>query len=183
VQRRAAIPIFVVAGGLALLVLLGFGVFHQATSGRLDDAVARGQRPPLPAATLPRLDSAGSTSLASLRGKVVVLNVFASWCSPCADEAPVLERAQRRLAAEGATMLGVTWRDTAPDAQAFVRRFRLSYPVVRDVSGDFAQKLSVVGVPETFVIDRRGRIAAIRRQPATEAWFRQVVEPLARAKA
>jgi cytochrome c biogenesis protein CcmG/thiol:disulfide interchange protein DsbE len=181
--KRLALPGLAVAAALALLGLLAYGVLHHETSGHLDDAVASGQRPAVPDAALPRLDGRGTTTLASLRGRVVVVNVFASWCTPCATEAPLLERAQRRLAATGATVLGVTWRDTAPDAQAFARRYRLTYPIVRDVSGDFAQRLGVIGVPETFVVDRRGRLAAIRREPATEAWVRQVVEPLARRRA
>jgi cytochrome c biogenesis protein CcmG/thiol:disulfide interchange protein DsbE len=181
--KRHALPVLAGLGALALIALLVFGVTRHETDGRLDTALANGKHPAAPATRLPRLDaSAGSQSIAAYRGKVVVLNVFASWCTPCADEAPVLQRTQRRLYGKGVTVLGVTWRDNAPDAQAFARKYRLSYPIVRDVSGDFSQTLGLLGVPETFLIDRQGRIVQVRRIPVTEDWVRTVVEPLAARK-
>jgi len=181
--KRHALPVLAGLGAVALIALLVFGVAHHETDGRVDSALANGKHPPAPLAQLPRLDAAsGSQSIAAYRGKVVVLNVFASWCRPCADEAPVLQRAQKRLSGQGVTVLGVTWRDNAPDAQAFARKYKLSYPIVRDVSGDFSQTLGLLGVPETFLIDRQGRIVQVRRIPVTEDWIRTVVEPLAARK-
>lgn len=178
-MRRLALPVLASLGAAALIALLVFGVTRHETDGRVDSALAAGKHPPAPVTSLPRLGQAGAQTVAAYRGRVVVLNVFASWCGPCADEAPVLERAQRRLAAKGVTVLGVTWRDTTDDAQAFARRFKLSYPIVRDVSGGFAQTLGLLGVPETFLIDRQGRIVEVRRSPVTDDWVRTAVEPLA----
>jgi cytochrome c biogenesis protein CcmG/thiol:disulfide interchange protein DsbE len=181
--KRLALPVLAGLGAVALIALLVFGVTRHETDGRLDTALANGKHPPAPATPLPRLDAAaGSRSIAAYRGKVVVLNVFASWCTPCADEAPILQRTQKRLSGQGVTVLGVTWRDNAPDAQAFARKYKLSYPIVRDVSGDFSQTLGLLGVPETFLIDRQGRIVQVRRIPVTEDWVRTVVEPLAARK-
>jgi len=93
----------------------------------------------------------------------VVLNFWASWCEPCQVEAPLLQRAQARLQRAGATVLGVTYLDATPDSRSFVRRFRLTYPNLRDNNGAFAHSYGTDQLPETFVIDRRGDIAAISR--------------------
>src|ERR1035441_8769201 len=83
------------------------------------------------------LFGAGRGSLASLRGKVVVLNFWASWCEPCQVEAPLLERAQSRLERSGATVLGVTYLDASPASQRFARHYHLTYPNLRATTGSF----------------------------------------------
>ena len=162
---------------VALLALLAFGVASQGTSSSIDSAVAKGRYPVAPNLhlALPVLDSSARTSLAQFHGKVVLLNVFASWCDPCKAEAPVLERAQRMLARENGTVLGVTYLDNSSDSEAFVRQEHISYPVVRDVSGNFVRSFGTTGVPESFVIDRQGRIAALRRYQLDSAWVAQTL--------
>lgn len=149
----------------ALLALLVFAVASQGVNTSLDSNLARGVRPSAPdaAALLPGLGSSPSVRLAALRGKVVVINLFASWCQPCLAEAPILERTQRQLARQGGTVLGVTYRDTTADAEQFARQQHINYPVVRDVDGSFARAYGANGIPETFVIDRSGRVAWVRR--------------------
>jgi cytochrome c biogenesis protein CcmG/thiol:disulfide interchange protein DsbE len=175
--RRFVIPGIVVAVVVALLALLAFGVSGQKTNSSIDAAVARGAFPAAPNASLalPNLGVPGSTSLASLRGKVVVLNVFASWCGPCVAEAQVLEREQHRIISHHATILGVTYLDNTNDSEAFVRRQHVTYPVVRDVSGGFLRSWGVDGVPETFVIDRQGKVVALRRYQLAGNWLQQTV--------
>jgi cytochrome c biogenesis protein CcmG/thiol:disulfide interchange protein DsbE len=145
--------------------LLIYGVSTQAPSRTLDERVHRGERPAAPAATssLPLLGASGRKSLAALRGQVVVLNFWASWCGPCEVEAPLLEREQPLLQRHRATVLGVTYLDATPDSMAFVRRFHLSYPNVRDSTGSFAHSYGTDQLPESFVLDRRGRIVSISR--------------------
>ncbi len=173
-MRRALIPGVVIAAACGLLALLAFGVASQGANTSIDSAVARGVYPVAPNArlALPILGSTQSESLADLRGKVVVLNVFASWCDPCRAEAPILEQEQRTLVSRNATILGVTYLDNSSDSEQFVRQEHISYPVVRDVSGNFVRSFGTTGVPETFVIDRQGRIAALRRYQVDAAWLR-----------
>lgn len=176
-MRRFGIPVLALAVAAALLALLAFGVAHQGTSSSIDAAVARGDYPAAPEAhlALPILGSSGLESIADLRGKVVVLNVFASWCSPCAAEAPILESEQRQLVKDDATILGVTYLDNSSDSEAFVRQYHLSYPVIRDVTGNFVRSYGATGVPETFVINRQGRIVALRRYQLDDTWLAQTL--------
>jgi cytochrome c biogenesis protein CcmG, thiol:disulfide interchange protein DsbE len=183
-MRRFVIPGLVVCAAGALLALLAFGVASQGTDESIDASVARGERPPAPSArlTLPLLGSSGKESLVDLRGKVVVLNVFASWCDPCKAEAPVLEQTQREIASRNATILGVTYLDNSSDSEQFVREEHITYPVIRDVSGNFVRSFGTTGVPETFVIDRRGRIAALRRYQLNGSWLHQTLPRLLAAQ-
>src|SRR5581483_8012845 len=179
-MRRFLLPSMVVLAAAALIALLVFGIADQGVTSSIDAAVAHGKRPAAPNASsaLPDLASSGSTSLDALRGKVVVVNVFASWCDPCKAEAPVLEHAQRTIASRNATVLGVTYLDNSSDSEKFVRAEHITYPVVRDVSGSFVRAFGTSGVPETFIIDRRGRIAALRRYQLDSGWLDRTLPPL-----
>ena len=120
-----------------------------------------------------------SVSLESLRGKVVVLNFWASWCNPaCYEEAPVLERGWRAWRDRGVMVVGVDIQDTAEAAQRFMRQFNLTFPNARDPSGKVSIDYGVYGVPETFFIDRRGHIRAKHVGAITDAVFRAKVEAL-----
>jgi cytochrome c biogenesis protein CcmG/thiol:disulfide interchange protein DsbE len=165
-MKRSAVPSVALVVAAALVALLVYGVAVKGTDTTLDDAVKRGELPLAPAAamTLPRLGAAGKASLAQYRGKVVVLNFWASWCPPCQDEAPVLQRAQKSLAADGAgTVLGATYNDASLKSLDFVREHGLTYPNLRDIGTSLAKEYGTRNLPETFVLDRRGRIVAISR--------------------
>lgn len=177
--RRAPLGIAMVLVGVgALIGLLVYGVKATGPGHTLDDAIARGQRPAAPAIALPRLEGGATASLADYRGTVVVLNYWASWCTPCRQESPLLERWQRRLAKRGGTVLGVDSLDVTADARAFVREFGLTYPMLRDRDGETQRRFGVSGYPETLIVDRNGRIAALQRGPVDDAFLRRTVLPL-----
>src|SRR5947207_10835427 len=165
-------------GVVALIGLLVYGVKATGPGHTLDDAIARGERPAAPAVALARLDGGSTTALANYRGTVVVLNYWASWCTPCRQESPLLERWHKRISVRGGTVLGVDSLDVTADARAFIRRFRLTYPMLRDRDGATQKRFGVTGYPETLVVDRRGRIAAVQRGPVDDAFLRRTVLPL-----
>jgi cytochrome c biogenesis protein CcmG/thiol:disulfide interchange protein DsbE len=179
-MRRWLLPSAAIVIAGALIALLVFGISSQGPSTSIDASLSRGVHPVAPESrtALPVLGSSRRESLASFRGKVVIMNVFASWCTPCIAEAPVLEQTERRIARYGATVVGITYDDNSSDSEQFVRQHHLSYPVLRDVSGSFSSAFGVNGVPETFVINRDGRIVAARREPVDSQWLRSTLSPL-----
>jgi cytochrome c biogenesis protein CcmG/thiol:disulfide interchange protein DsbE len=162
----------------ALVGLLAYGIAARHTSTTLDDALAKGDRPDAPAMALPRLGAAGKASLSDYRGKVVVLNMWASWCDPCREEMPLLQRTQEQIAPRGGTVLGIDTQDATDAALAFEHARKITFPSLRDPDRAYVQKFAVTGYPETFLIDRRGRVAALRRFPVTEGWLNQHLPPL-----
>lgn len=176
-MRRRILPIFATLAGACVIALLIYGVSAQSASRTLDELVARKQYPMAPDATrsLPVLGGNDRGSLAALKGKVVVLNFWASWCEACQIEAPLLESAQRRLQAHDATILGVTYEDASPDSEGFVRRYHVTYTNLRDNVGAFARSYGTDQLPESFVIDRQGRIVAISRGEIDEAFLNRAV--------
>jgi cytochrome c biogenesis protein CcmG/thiol:disulfide interchange protein DsbE len=173
--KRYTVPAAVAVAAAALVGLLAYGLASKANNRTLDEAVAHGQRPLAPGGKLADLDGGGRTSLAAYRGRVVVLNFWASWCDPCKAEAPLLQSAQATLLKHDATVLGVTDLDAAPDSRAFVAKNRLTYPETRDPDGSFVQRYGTVQLPETFVIDRQGHVAAIRRGQVTQTFINRAV--------
>jgi cytochrome c biogenesis protein CcmG, thiol:disulfide interchange protein DsbE len=177
------VPLVALAAVLALLALLAYGIAQNQTGESIDSQLAAGKRPVPPALTLPPLGGGAPVSLASFRGKVVVLNFWASWCPPCKEEAPILSRWQPRLKARNGTIVGVDVLDVSSDAQRFAREHKLDFPHLRDGDGSRLKAFEVVGYPETIVLDRKGRIAATSRGTIDDRFFTQKVEPLLKERA
>jgi cytochrome c biogenesis protein CcmG/thiol:disulfide interchange protein DsbE len=179
-MKKFVIPSAILAAAVALIVLLAYGVSTHADTGSLDARVARGDFPVAPdyRSALPVLGSSATADLASFDHKIVVVNVYASWCTACQQESPLLAREQSVLSRHGATFVGITYEDAASSTEAFDRRNHLDYPVLRDVNGELVQSFGTYRVPETFVISRTGHILAIRREPLNEQWFAQTLMPI-----
>ena len=151
-----ALRAFAVASVLALLGLLVWDLAHQSGPG-VAVAVDQGKIVAAPKLDLPRLNGDGNLSLTSLRGKVIVVNFWQSSCYPCKLEARDIEAASRAWADRGVVFVGVNAQDLKSAARAYMRRYDVTYPNVRDAIGKTWRKWGVTGVPETFFIDRRGR--------------------------
>jgi cytochrome c biogenesis protein CcmG/thiol:disulfide interchange protein DsbE len=162
----------VAAGGL--IALLVFALTTTGNDNSIDNAVARGAYPAAPAMSLPLLQGSGNRAVADYRGKIVVLNFWASWCEPCRQEAPLLERTQHQLGSAG-TVLGVTYRDTTPDSLAFARQYGVTFPSVRDVDGKLADSYGTKALPETFVIDRNSRIVGVSRGEVSQSFLNSAI--------
>lgn len=178
-KRPGLVPIIVIVLVGGLLGLLVYGVLNTGDDTSLDAAVKRGERPAAPGQTvaLPSLDGSTRASLRDYRGKVVVLNFWASWCDPCREEAPILEKAQQRLQQDGkGTVLGVTYKDFADESKKFERELKLTYPSLRDDQLELAPKFGTSKLPETFVISPEGKVVAISRGQLDSAFLNRALD-------
>ena len=166
---RWLIPI----SAIPVLVLLAYG-FRLNPRDVPSPLVGR----PAAAFTLQAFDGAPVT-LEAYRGKVVVVNFWASWCYPaCYEEAPVLEQGWRAYRDRGLVVVGVDIQDTVEAGQKFIRDFGLTFPNARDVNGKVSIDYGVYGVPETFFVDRKGRIRGKHVGAVTDEVFHRQVQPL-----
>jgi cytochrome c biogenesis protein CcmG, thiol:disulfide interchange protein DsbE len=138
------IPLIVMTGVLALVALLGYGL---ASNKQTESSTSSLVNKVAPTPELPKLDGAGKSSLAAYKGKVVLLNYWASWCQPCRQEAPLLQRWQARLEKGGGTVLGIDVLDVDNDARAFARKYGLTYPILRDGNGNSQTAYGILAYP------------------------------------
>jgi cytochrome c biogenesis protein CcmG/thiol:disulfide interchange protein DsbE len=160
----------------AFLALLVYGLTSKGTDNRIDEALAsgravaapgfslevlaRGQLPPRLERPLGRAFAGRRLSLASLRGHPLVLNLWASWCTPCREEAGRLEHGWRGFGAKGLLFLGLDIQDLRGDALGFMAKNGATYPSVREPGRDVANSYGATGIPETYFVDGRGRVVA-----------------------
>ncbi len=151
-RRRWIIAVAILAPAGAVLALLAYG-FTLEPRYIPSPLVAK----PAPPFTLTLFDGS-MLRLEQLRGKVVFLNFWASWCVPCREEARDLEAAWRKYQTQDVVFVGVNIQDKEPDARAFLEEFGITYPNGVDHGSRIAIDYGVYGIPETFFIDREGRI-------------------------
>jgi cytochrome c biogenesis protein CcmG, thiol:disulfide interchange protein DsbE len=159
---------------LAVLAVVGLLAFGLLSKGSAQIAVGD----PVPDRVLPSLPGPGHGSIAEYRGDWVLVNLWASWCIPCREEAPVLQRFYAHHRGEGTAVLGINVQDNEADALAFLREYRGSYPQLRSVGDERSDAFGSTGVPENFLVDPRGRLALIWRGPLDEKLLDERVEPL-----
>ena len=155
-KRLVAIAVAVAL--LALGIVLARAIMTSSGARAFPSEVASGARPLAPDFTLRTLDGTGTVSLADLRGQIVVINFWASWCDPCKEEAPVLEDFwQTEAEPNGVAFVGIDTQDLSDDARAFAKTYALTYPLVHDAGGEVGRDYGVGAFPETFVVDAQGR--------------------------
>jgi cytochrome c biogenesis protein CcmG/thiol:disulfide interchange protein DsbE len=155
----------------AVAALLGLLIWKVAVGEDEGAAgkLASGESVAAPDFTLERLDGAGGElTLSELEGKPLVVNFWASWCIPCKDEAPVLQETFEKYKDQGLVVLGVDAQDFRSDARRFMRRFGVTYPVVYDGKGSTLGRWGVTGFPETFFVDRSGKLVGERISGAVD---------------
>lgn len=158
-------------GVLALLGLLSYGLLTKG-----EEALAVGDS--IPDSELETLDGEATGSIGDYRGKWVLVNVWASWCDPCREESPALQRFHEEYRDQNFTVLGIDSRDVSDEGLAFVEEFGLTYPQLHDSEGDVPDELGMTGFPESFLVDPQGRVALARPGPVTGAYLKESVAPL-----
>jgi thiol-disulfide isomerase/thioredoxin len=153
----------------------------QAIDASTDGLIAPAERTPAPSLAGPTLDG-GRLDIGELRGDVVVVNFWASWCAPCRAEARNLSRVAERTAPDGVTFVGVNVKDEKGNAQAFERSYEVPYASIHDQPGALLtrfRRLVPQTPPTTLLLDREGRIAARFIGGVTEAELLAPVQALA----
>lgn len=154
---------------LALLALLGWGL-ARAQRGQVQQGLA-------PDFTLTTFDNR-QISLRDLRGKVVIVNFWASWCQPCRLEAAYLEKTWQKYKDQGVILLGVDYVDTEPNALAYLKEFGITYPNGPDLRTRISQAYGIKGVPETFYIAKNGELRGLKIGPLDSPELDQEIERL-----
>ena len=159
---------------IAVLAVVGLLAFGLLSKGETKIAVGD----PVPDRTLPVLPGPGQGSIGEHRGEWVLVNLWASWCIPCREEAPVLQRFYRRYRGDDTTVVGINVQDNRDDAVAFVHDHPTSYPQLRSVGDERSSAFGSTGVPENFLVNPKGRLALIWRGPVDDSFLRGQVVPL-----
>lgn len=127
---------------------------------------------------LPALETNDTVDLGALRGKIVLVNFWASWCIPCRQEHPVLLEAAHKYADRDVTFLGITYNDKPEDSKRWLKELGQAFPSMVDKGARTAIDYGVTGVPETFIIDRSGVVAFKKFGPITRAELSQKLDSL-----
>lgn len=171
---RFLVPVLGAGAAAALVALLVYGVLTQSPSTRIDERLSRDQATAAPGYRLqvlragslgPRLDRAVAPALKDrwvqpreLRGTPYVLNIWASWCIPCREEAPLLERQWRAQRPRGVLFVGLNMQDFREDARSFMDGFGVDYLNIRDPTNETSRRYGATGLPETFFVSARGQV-------------------------
>ncbi|MDX6651941.1 MAG: cytochrome c biosis protein CcmG, thiol:disulfide interchange protein DsbE [Solirubrobacterales bacterium] len=159
---------------LAVLAVLALLVYGLASKGEAKISVGE----PVPDKSLEPLGGGAPKRLADFRGDWVLVNLWASWCEPCKQESPALERYFEQHRRERFTVVGIDVQDNSSDGLDFVRRMKLRYPQLRSVGDDRSRAFGTTGLPESFLVDPKGRLALIRRGVLDQRLLDRYVTPM-----
>jgi cytochrome c biogenesis protein CcmG/thiol:disulfide interchange protein DsbE len=165
--------LFGVGFAVPIVMLLGYGLTRDP---RQIDSPLPGR--PAPAFSLPTLQPGDSIKLSELRGNVVVVNFWASWCIPCRDEHPVLLAASQVYEPKGVKFVGIAYNDKPEDSQRWLDELGSAYPSLVDNGARTAIDYGVTGVPETFILDKQGVVAFKKFGPITSGEITQKLDSL-----
>lgn len=169
-KRRVRWGWIVAFATLALLMgFLGWGLWKSLTGPR-SSGVA-------PDFTIESYDGR-TVTLSKLRGQVVIVNFWASWCLPCREEAAYLEQTWRKYKDKGVMFVGVDWVDTPTNALAYIKEFDITYPNGPDLGTKIAQAFRIQGVPETYYVDKRGTLRGVHIGPLKSPELDQKIDEL-----
>jgi cytochrome c biogenesis protein CcmG/thiol:disulfide interchange protein DsbE len=167
------VRILTVAAIVGLVIVLAFGFRRDPQDIRTGTV-----HQPAPVFDLERLDEPGRVRLADLSGKVVIVNFFASWCVPCKEEAPVLQRVWERYRKSDVVFIGIVYQDAPDAAKAFHERMGQTWPAALDDNGRTALRFGVFGIPETYFIGKDGVIEGRHIGPIDEATLIRGIDAL-----
>ena len=163
--------IIAVLVAVAIVALLVFGLVSKGNA-----RIAVGETAPSP--VLPKLEEPGNGSLKEYRGKWVLVNFWASWCIPCRDEAPELQKFQEEHAGANFTVVGIDTQDLSDDGSKFAREYGLTYPQLHDGNGENGHEFGTTGVPENYLLEPNGKLAWDEPGPVDSKILEEHVVPL-----
>ena len=187
-MNRRRILSWTIAAGAAAAVALsgcssgggsGAGTFQFKNATPLDTLISASARRPAAPISGQLLDGAGHFQLSQYRGKIVVLNFWASWCPPCRIETPQFAQLYRKVRSHDVQFVGIDTKDSRPNGRALVAQDHVTYPIVFDQEGQIQLRLGNIpgSLPFTVLVDQRGRVAAVYLEQLTA---KDLVTPLAK---
>lgn len=183
-RKRRLLVVLIVAGAAVVVVFVALllrpsGLAAPRRDGKHFSLIPAAKRKALPDATAPALTPPPSSiAFDSLRGRPSFVDVWASWCVPCREEAPLLGRLWRQYRSQ-VRFLGIDVEDSRAEARAFTKRYGLGYPNIFDAKATLATKLGFFGLPTAYLVDSQGRVAAKLIGRQTEATLRAALRALA----
>ena len=168
-RRSSAVILLAFALVLALLALLAWGL-KKAQAGPVESGLA-------PDFSLTGIDGRKVT-LSELRGQVVIINFWASWCPPCREEAAYLEQTWRKYQDQGVVFIGVDYVDTEKEALAYIQEFDITYINGPDIRTEISDAYNIKGVPETFYVSKSGELRGVHIGPLKAPELDQKIDEL-----
>lgn len=160
--------VIIMMAAFLMIAVVGWGIYQNNLSQPKEGTA--------PDFSLLLIGNNGNFSLAEQHGYVVVINFWGSWCAPCREEAPMLQRTYDYYQDQGVVFVGIAVKDIESDSLAYLDEFNITYPNVMDIGGEMEKAYRIQGVPETFVINRQGEIIKFFYAQPSELELRAAIE-------